>query len=179
MGGALAMQIAMLYPDLVDKLILVDSAGLDLDVKSPQRIFAIPGIGHLAALLATIRFRKSTHSRMTISDDEQANGELEEYVKELKSCSSLMAGVRNLRANRAFKLSGIRNVSQRTLVIWGENDPLFSTESARRLTDKIPNARLIMLPGAGHLPNEEMPADFNQVVIDFILDRIPTTGGSI
>lgn len=178
MGGALAMQLAITYPDFVEKLILVDSAGLDLDVKSPQRIFAIPIVGHIAALMATIRFRKSTHTRMTVQDDEVTNSELEEYVRELKSFSSLMAGVRNLRANRAFKLAGIGNISQQTLIIWGELDPLFSTDSALKLTEKIAKSRLILLPGAGHLPNEEKPADFNQVVIDFLLDRIPSARGA-
>ena len=178
MGGALAMQLAISYPDFVERLILVDSAGLDLDVKSPQRIFAIPIVGHIAALMTTIRFRKSTHTRMTVQDDEVTNGELEEYVKELKSFSSLMAGVRNLRANRAFKLAGIGNISQQTLIIWGELDPLFSTDSALKLTEIIAKSRLILLPGAGHLPNEEKPADFNQVVIDFLLKRIPSARGA-
>jgi len=177
MGGALAMQMAISYPDFVERLILVDSAGLDLDVKSPQRIFAIPVVGHIAALTTTIRFRKSTHTRMTLRDDEVIEGELAEYLKELKSFSSLMAGVRNLRANRAFKLAGIGRINQQTLIIWGERDPLFSTDSAIKLTEKIVNSRLILLPGAGHLPNEEKPADFNQVVIDFLLERIPSARG--
>jgi pimeloyl-ACP methyl ester carboxylesterase len=178
MGGALAMQLAISYPDFVERLILVDSAGLDLDVKSPQRIFAIPIVGHIAALATTVRFRKSTHTRMTVRDDEVTNAELEEYVRELKSFSSLMAGVRNLRANRAFKLAGIGNISQQTLIIWGERDPLFSTDSAVKLTEIIARSRLILLPGAWHLPNEEKPADFNQVVIDFLLERIPSARGT-
>ena len=178
MGGALAMQMAISYPDIVEKLILIDSAGVDLDVKSSQRIFGIPIIGHIAALVATIRFRKSTHTRMTVYNNEKPDDELKDYIRELKGFSSLMAGVRNLRANRAFKLSGIDKVKQKTLIIWGERDQLFSIDSARKLANTIPNSRMILLPDAGHLPNEEKPADFNQVVIDFMLDRIPSASGT-
>jgi pimeloyl-ACP methyl ester carboxylesterase len=173
MGGALAMQAAIAYPELISRVILVDSAGVDLDVRSPQLIFAIPIVGHLAALGVTMRFRKSTYRRMMSGDCEIAL-EREKYIRELNKCSTLLAGVRNLRANRAFKLEGIERIRQETLIIWGERDPLFSVETARGIATSIPASRLVVLPDAGHLPNEEKPADFNQVVVDFILGRIPS-----
>jgi len=177
MGGALAMRTALDYPCLVDRLILVDSAGLDLDVKSPQRIFAIPVLGHLAALVATIRFRLGSHARMDSDVDEESKDDYLAYIRQLKSFSSLIAGVRNLRANRAFKLREIHRIEQQTLIVWGERDQLFSIDSARMLADLIPDSRLILLPEAGHLPNEDKPADFNQVVLDFMQRRIPSARG--
>lgn len=174
MGGALAMRTALDYPCLVDRLILVDSAGLDLDVKSPQRIFAIPILGHLAALVTTIRFRLGSQARMGSDVNEEFKDDYQAYVKQLRSFSSLITGVRNLRANRAFKLREIHRIGQQTLIVWGERDQLFSIDSARMLANLISDSRLILLPEAGHLPNEEMPADFNQVVLDFMLRRIPS-----
>ncbi len=178
MGGALAMQVAISYPRLVDRLVLVGSAGLDLDIRSPHRLFRYPVIGYIAALVTTIRFGRSTRSRMLAYDDGGTDEEMKDYLRELRSLSSLRAGVRNLRANGAFQVADIGTISQKTLVLWGELDPLFSTDYALRLARKIENSRLILLPGAGHLPNEERPADFNQVVIDFLQRRLPSTGVS-
>jgi pimeloyl-ACP methyl ester carboxylesterase len=177
MGGALAMRIAIDYPWLVDRLILVDSAGLDLDVKSPQRIFAIPIIGHVAALVTTARFRAGTKARMNSDEDAASREDYAPYMKELSSFSFLIAGMRNLRANRAFKVREIERIEQQTLIVWGERDQLFSIDSARMLAKIIPDSRLILLPEAGHLPNEEKPADFNQVVLDFLQRRIPSASG--
>jgi pimeloyl-ACP methyl ester carboxylesterase len=171
MGGALAIQMAVTYPELVERLILVDSAGIDRDLKSTGWLLELPLLGSLAALIATIRFRKSTEYRML--KDEEKSPEFEQYIAELNSFSSLMGGVKNLRANATFRISDIGRISQRTLVLWGERDKLFSPDTARSMAATIPNARLILLPEAGHLPNEEKPADFNQVVIDFLLERIP------
>ncbi len=171
MGGALAMQFALTYPDIVDRLILIDSAGIDDDVRSSARYLDIPILGYVFTLIATVRFRRSTRYRMTL--DEEHDSEYDDYLGELGSLSSLFAGMRNLRANRTFRIDGIERITQKTLIVWGENDELFSLDTARMMAKSIPNSRLILLPDAGHLPNEEKPADFNQVVVDFLLDRIP------
>lgn len=173
MGGALAMKMAMQHPDLVERLILVDSAGVDLDVRVPQTLLSIPVLSYFGALIATHRFRKSTEARM-MWDESEASDERDRYLEALNSRSVISAGIRNLRANKAFKLEGIDGIQQETLVVWGEVDPLFSSATARHLAEMIRNSRLIFLPDAGHLPNEEKPADFNQVVLDFLLKRIPS-----
>ena len=177
MGGALAMRIAVSYPDLVERLILVDSAGLDLDIRSPHRLFSVPLIGHIAALATVVRFRRSTRQRILTYDDGSDEDEKQDYLREFERFSAIWAAVRNLRANGAFQIEDIERIRQRTLILWGEHDPLFSTSYALRLAEKINDSRLVILPGAGHLPNEEVPADFNQVVMDFLLGRIPTAGG--
>jgi pimeloyl-ACP methyl ester carboxylesterase len=171
MGGALAMQFALTYPDIVDRLILVDSAGIDDDVKASAKSLGIPILGYIFALNTARCFIRGIRSRMI--SDEDRNGEYDEYMNELGSLSSLLAGMRNLRANRTFRIDGIERITQKTLIVWGENDMLFSLDTARMMAKSIPNSRLILLPDTGHLPNEEKPADFNQVVVDFLLERIP------
>ncbi len=176
MGGALAMKFTLAYPDIVDRLILVDSAGIDDDVKASSTYLDIPVLGYIFALIATIRFRKSTRHRMM--SDEDKSGDFDDYLDELNSLSSLLAGMRNLLANKAFRVDDIEKITQKTLIVWGENDSLFSLDTARKLAERIPNSRMILLPDAGHLPNEEKPADFNQVVIDFLRERIPSADGT-
>ena len=44
-----------------------------------------------------------------------------------------------------------------TLVIWGENDRIIPTNAGERIAEAMPNARLEVIAGAGHLPHIEKP----------------------
>ncbi len=55
-----------------------------------------------------------------------------------------------------------------TLLIWGSEDRVVAAESAKPVQQAIPNSQLVMLEGAGHLPYEELPEEFNREVIDFL-----------
>jgi len=58
----------------------------------------------------------------------------------------------------------------RTLVIWGEQDRLAGStpKAARRLVRSLPNAHLVMLRDAGHLPQVEQPGEFVLAVRRFV-----------
>jgi 3-oxoadipate enol-lactonase len=55
-----------------------------------------------------------------------------------------------------------------TLVLVGEHDAIAPPHLSRELAGLIPGAQLVMIPDAGHLPNEENPAAFNQAVGAFL-----------
>jgi pimeloyl-ACP methyl ester carboxylesterase len=58
-------------------------------------------------------------------------------------------------------------ITQPTLVIAGAEDKRF-LDASRRLADAIPNARLEIIPNAGHMVNLEEPGRFNEVVMGFL-----------
>jgi pimeloyl-ACP methyl ester carboxylesterase len=60
-----------------------------------------------------------------------------------------------------------------TLIIVGEHDIEGMRNAADALAREIPNARKVVLPGLGHLPNMEDPAAFNSVILEF-LDGVAT-----
>ena len=43
---------------------------------------------------------------------------------------------------------------------------------ATRMADEIPDARLVMIPGAAHVPNLERPLAFDAVVLEFLADAL-------
>ena len=43
-------------------------------------------------------------------------------------------------------------------------------EIGARLSDEIPGARLVTIPGAGHLPNLETPEAFDRLLLEFLED---------
>lgn len=64
------------------------------------------------------------------------------------------------------------------LIVWGEDDrlPGTSPETARRLKRRIPGAKLVFIPKAGHCPQIERPAEFVDAIASFATS-IPGSGG--
>jgi YbgC/YbaW family acyl-CoA thioester hydrolase len=54
------------------------------------------------------------------------------------------------------------------LVVVGEEDVLTPPDAARRMTGAIPQARLVLVPGAGHLPPVERPSETTAALLDFL-----------
>jgi pimeloyl-ACP methyl ester carboxylesterase len=63
-------------------------------------------------------------------------------------------------------ISVITNIP--TLLIWGDRDAAVSVRSAEVLREKFRHCELAILCGAGHLPYEEMPDEFNRIVTGFL-----------
>ena len=66
----------------------------------------------------------------------------------------------------------IHHVLQPTLIIHGEADALVSLDDARRLAKILPNAQLIVLPGAGHVPTMTRPLEVSREIMDFFRPEI-------
>ena len=56
-----------------------------------------------------------------------------------------------------------------TLLIWGADDSRSPLSNAEKIRDGIPDARLVVIPGAGHVSNMEQPELFNAEVREFIM----------
>ena len=55
-----------------------------------------------------------------------------------------------------------------TLVVAGEEDRLIPAAGARTMAEMIPGSRLVVLPGVGHLPPLEAPAEFTRLLEEFV-----------
>jgi pimeloyl-ACP methyl ester carboxylesterase len=60
-----------------------------------------------------------------------------------------------------------------TLLIWGELDVRSPLRVAREFEHAIPDTKLVVIPGAGHVSNLEQPAQFNQAVREFCHAQSP------
>jgi pimeloyl-ACP methyl ester carboxylesterase len=64
-------------------------------------------------------------------------------------------------------------VSCPTLVVVGAEDTLTPPPESRKMAAAVKGARLVEVPGAGHLPNIEAPEAFNQALVAF-LEGLPS-----
>lgn len=62
-----------------------------------------------------------------------------------------------------------------TLLLWGSRDRAVYPSSIHQLQRHLKNSALVMFQGAGHMPYEEVPEEFNRVLCDFLLHDAPRT----
>jgi pimeloyl-ACP methyl ester carboxylesterase len=62
-----------------------------------------------------------------------------------------------------------------TLLLWGSRDKAVFPSSIHQLQSRLKNSALVLMRGVGHLPYEEVPAEFDRAVCDFLLRDTPRT----
>ena len=172
-GGFVALQLALRHPEMVDRLVLVDAAGLEPTGEERATVRAnFDGIDDicqmiipkdaetlrrfLTKLFYKPRFLPLLAMRQLLEDEFWKNKEAKERICR-KLTSGGMLGPGDLGAVRVP-----------TLLLWGRHDPLLLPSIGERMARAIPGARLVFLVESGHLPMMEEPKRFNQVVLDFL-----------
>ena len=62
-----------------------------------------------------------------------------------------------------------------TLLLWGDRDRAVYPLSMYELQHRWRNSAAIMMNNIGHMPYEEVPDEFNRIVLDFLLRDAPST----
>jgi pimeloyl-ACP methyl ester carboxylesterase len=70
----------------------------------------------------------------------------------------------------------IARIKAPSLLIWGTRDGAVDLKSSEALMQALPRCQRALIQGAGHLPFEEMPDEFNRLVLDF-LERVSAGEG--
>jgi pimeloyl-ACP methyl ester carboxylesterase len=87
----------------------------------------------------------------------------------LRASRTQRAIIRTVRGWDAERISRDAHlIRQPTLLLWGENDPEIPLADGERLHEEIQNSRLIVFLNCGHLPHEEYPREFTEVVRHFV-----------
>jgi pimeloyl-ACP methyl ester carboxylesterase len=176
MGGAVSLQFTRFYPDLVDKLVLVDSMGLGKEINFGIRLITLPAIINL------LRPGRWMIPAMLRSNFYNGRALPPEWI-ELRYPVFAIPG-RNqviLQLGRGnFTLLGVREdvyqpivdslpqITQPTLIIWGDRDRIIPVKHAYIAAAGIPNNHLQIFPNCGHHPYLEYPDRFNDLVLEFL-----------
>lgn len=159
LGGWIALDFTVQHPEMVDKLVLVDSLGLpwggaasvDLNPSS---------LAGWRALLESLFYDKKMVSdgfvQKVFSDSMRSNVSY--------TIQRTLAGF----AQANFEDEKLQSIHAPTLVVWGRNDELVKTDQGEKFRNGIPGAKLVVLEQCGHLPQVEKPADFNRALLDFL-----------
>lgn len=162
MGGFVAMYAAVHYPDLVDRLVLVDGGGLAIAPRSAHLIQIQNG----TTLSETREYFQLLFYDKSLVTDEMVR---ENYIRRLRVAYT----INKMQEARAKGIATIseeqaRRITAPTLILWGKHDELLDPAAADELDHVIPNSRTILIEAAGHIPQLEQRDRFNQLVRDFL-----------
>lgn len=163
LGGHIAWSFTTTYPDMVDRLILIDASGYPNKAKSVPIAFKmaqVPVIKNMFTYI-TPRFVVKASVENVYADKSKVTEQLVDRYFEL----SLREGNRQAFVDRLKEINDtssyhiIKSIQQKTLILWGTEDRLIPIESAHRFHEDLPNDTLVIINGIGHVPMEESPKE--------------------
>jgi pimeloyl-ACP methyl ester carboxylesterase len=145
MGGFVAAELAADYPDMVEKLVLVDAA-----IVPPEQMVK----PSMREMVESLRSLHKNFGPARLSD-------------------ILTMGVENIfAAAQAMMQTDIRQkllaIKASTLIIWGQQDAMVPLSVGQSLARYLPTKKLVVINKAGHCPMWDRPDIFNKVVGHFL-----------
>ena len=176
-GGLLALRLAQLAPERVERVVVIDGAGLGRELPWPVRVATLPGIGPLALRPSRAGTRALLQSLLVSDPSPLRDHEaiLVDYLWRSAvsgTTAHMVTAVRlfgNLRGQREIVTDAeMRAITQPVLVAWGERDRFIPLHHARHAVATLPRGRLGVIPGAGHSPNWEAPSELLGIMRPFL-----------
>jgi pimeloyl-ACP methyl ester carboxylesterase len=162
MGGGVAWQTAVRYPDRLDALVLADAAGWPAEtLKKPPLAFKLLKYSWGRAFLRSIDNKPliRTGLRGEVGDPTVITDAFIDRWAELQRAPGHRAILMSIQPGKHSQATKevLATIKVPTLVLWGETDPLIEVASAHKFAEAIPGAQLIVYPKVGHLPQVEVP----------------------
>jgi pimeloyl-ACP methyl ester carboxylesterase len=172
LGGAIAWNMALDHPDKVSKLVLIDAAGFIHEMPLPVRLAGLPGAAAIAELFFGRWMIRDTLEQVYHDPSRITDLQVDAYYDRMRTENALYAVTavgQSLDEISAKEYSRrIPEVQLETLIIWGREDSWIPVEDGRKFEKALPNATLKIIPGCGHIPQEERPEETAQLILDFL-----------
>jgi pimeloyl-ACP methyl ester carboxylesterase len=169
LGGAAAMLVAARHPERVPALVLVAAASAETPIPWPVALLRTRGLGELALALSTRRtVAVGLRRRMYARASRVTEDAIDDAWGPLTIPGTRRAALRAIRTDPSGFVGLEARISVPTLVVWGEEDRMIPVAEGPRLAARIPGARLVVIPDAGHLPMREQPERFSEAVREFL-----------
>jgi pimeloyl-ACP methyl ester carboxylesterase len=167
MGGQIVMEFHRLFPHRIRALVLADTSpraesadGKKLRNDTADRLLreGMPP------------FADEVLPKMIAPYNVEALPAVAEQVLGMMRRSSPEGAAAALRgrAERPDYVEMLRRIAVPTLVVVGRDDEFTPISDARLMHERIPDATLVVVEGAGHMPNLERPAEFNGALERFL-----------
>ena len=164
LGGWVAAWTAIKYPNRVEKIILVDAAGLKPAAVDMAQIYSlnystreevrqiVKLVFYNQALFGSDAFiEQSLNVRVTANDGYTINSLIE-----------------SIKRDEDFLNGRLGEIKKPTLIIWGKQDGLLKVADAEQFKREIAGSELLVFDQCGHVPMVEKALDFNKAVLTFL-----------
>jgi pimeloyl-ACP methyl ester carboxylesterase len=167
MGGAIAQELALAHPERVRSLVLNGTwcrGDRFLHEIFRNWMWSAEKADSIRDFLVTVNLWCFSPRIWNegVMDEWVAAAEASPYAQSVDAfCRSTLALIAHDTADR------VAGISAPTLITVGDLDLVLPPRFSQELAERIPNARLVVIPDVGHQPFQEVPADYNVLLADF------------
>jgi pimeloyl-ACP methyl ester carboxylesterase len=166
MGGWIVARLAGQHPELVERLVLVDPAGLRPEDGSPIPVELLfpRDVAGVRRMIAAIR-HKPPPAPAFLLRDILAVRKREEWI--------VRRALESMRPGKDWVNGTLARADMPVLVIWGKQDALIPVAYAAAYVAELAHARLTLLDGCGHVPMADCPKEFDAALTEFLAAGAP------
>jgi pimeloyl-ACP methyl ester carboxylesterase len=178
MGGGLVIAMAVAHPERVNRVVLISGLPEQVRDKLSSTMLKRAVDSRMPIWLVSIGnwFTGRDVTRRVLSEMVHDQSLLTDTVIDRSHRNRqrgglirpLMTTVRNLPLWEDGYAKRISDIRQRTLIVWGTHDKIFSPDVGRDLHRRIAGSRFELVPDAGHIPQWERPDVVNPLLLDFL-----------
>ncbi|MGA2060787.1 MAG: alpha/beta fold hydrolase [Thermoguttaceae bacterium] len=167
MGGKVAVEFAVRFPDLIASLVLLSPSGLSREERLPM----IGGVkrSNVQSIVESV-FYDPRHARQEV---------MECYRRNYTSRRWRIGAMRIIRGTMGHSVRDLMPlVQQPTLVIVGREDRIVDCNESIEAARNLPDGRIVILNHCGHAPQIEKAAAVNRLVAKFIRSQTRATSAT-
>lgn len=182
LGGGIAMQFFYLFPERVERLVLVASGGLGREVTPLLRSATLPGADLVLGVVASgwMTSRLQGVGKAASKVGWKPGADVNAMWRGFTSLADRDSRRAFLATTKAVVDLGGQTVSAHgrladveapaTLVVWGTKDRVIPVWHALKAQESVPDVRVELFEGAGHFPHLDDPDRFADLLREFIAD---------
>ena len=179
MGGFIAAELAIAFPQRVERLVLVSAAGISTHRDLEQRR-ALPALKRAERILAASGAWFATRSDAVAKHPRLRGAALSVVVRHPGRLPAALAAEQIRGAGKPGFMQALEStidyqlrerfpeIACPTLIVWGEEDRLITVRDADVFAELIPDSRKVIFEDTGHMAMLERPAAFNVLLHDFL-----------
>jgi pimeloyl-ACP methyl ester carboxylesterase len=168
MGGWVVMKLALDHPEMVDRLVIYDSAGVYFPATWEPELFTPADVIGVKKLIAMLTPKPGPLPNFAA---EAALRKLEKNAWVIRRSMTAMTNGRDLLDFRLYK------ISQPMLIVWGAQDDLIPLSAGEAIHKSVPQSVLNIVEGCGHLAPAECPQPVIEGTVDFLKAEPAMRGG--
>ncbi|WOK06374.1 alpha/beta hydrolase [Imperialibacter roseus] len=175
LGGEIAWNFTIDYPERVEKLILIDAAGYPNDAPPPFifRLAKAPGFNTFLRF-STPRFMVRNNLEEVYYDDSKIDEDLvERYQSLCRREGNRRAFIYRMNTAHIDRSDELSKIKQKTLIQWGKHDKWIPYNVADSFATSISHSVVKIYENAGHVPMEEIPEETVADAIQFLQEDSP------
>jgi pimeloyl-ACP methyl ester carboxylesterase len=168
MGGWIVMKLALDHPEMVDRLVIYDSAGVYFPATWEPELFTPADVVGVKKLIGMLTPKPRPLPNFAA---EAALRKLERNAWVIRRSMTAMTNGRDLLDFRLYQ------ISQPMLIVWGAQDELIPLSAGEAIHKSVPQSVLNIVDGCGHLAPAECPRPVIEGTVDFLRAEPAMRGG--